>query len=71
MKILIADDDPDLRGMLEMLLAAEGNCTVVSAADGNEAQAALWADDPPRLAVLDWPHAAWWHGGHAAVKTLE
>jgi len=51
--ILIADDDPVSRLLVERFLAGWGY-NVVSAADGNAANQALMADDTPRLAVLDW-----------------
>ena len=54
MKILIADDDNDLREMLETLLSMQSGYTVVSAENGITAQQALDAVDAPRLAILDW-----------------
>jgi len=52
-KILAAEDDRTSRLLLESVLKKWGY-EVVSACDGNEAWAALQAEDAPRLAVLDW-----------------
>jgi DNA-binding response OmpR family regulator len=53
MRILIAEDDPVSRRMLELLVAKWGHepCLAV---DGLEALAALRAPGGPRLALLDW-----------------
>ena len=53
MKVLIADDDPTYRIVLEETIAEWGyeTCTV---ADGLEAKQALEQDNAPRLAILDW-----------------
>ncbi len=53
MRILIADDDPVSRRLLEATLDRLGHA-VVSVANGMDAIAALLAPDGPRLAVLDW-----------------
>ena len=53
MKILIAEDDPVSRLLLEATLKQWGY-EVVVAADGCEALAALQGADPPALAILDW-----------------
>ena len=53
MRILIAEDDPVLRRVLDLRLKAWGH-EVVIAKDGAEAWAALQRDDAPRLAILDW-----------------
>ncbi len=53
MKILIAEDDPGFRHLLEETLTRWGY-EVIAARDGSEAWQALRADDPPRLAILDW-----------------
>jgi DNA-binding response OmpR family regulator len=53
MRILIAEDDPTSRRLLEATLARDGY-DVVSAADGDEAWNRLRAQDAPRLAILDW-----------------
>ena len=53
MKILIADDDPVSRRLLEAKLAKWGYDVIVTC-DGNEAWQAMLAEDAPRLAVLDW-----------------
>jgi len=53
MKILIAEDDPSSRELLERTLIRWGY-EVVAASDGVEAWEALQGPDAPRLAVLDW-----------------
>ncbi len=53
MKALIAEDDITSRKVLEILMKKWGY-DVVSTRDGNEAWAALQAEDAPRLAILDW-----------------
>ena len=52
-RVLIADDDPAIIRAVALLLGGWGY-EVVPARDGNEAWAALRADDPPRVAILDW-----------------
>jgi DNA-binding response OmpR family regulator len=52
-KILIAEDDPVSRRMLQGMLAEWGH-EAVAAADGGEAWRALQDDGAFRLAVLDW-----------------
>jgi len=53
MKILIAEDDPAFRHLLEDTLVRWGY-EVVVCRDGNEAWQALAAEDAPQLAILDW-----------------
>lgn len=53
MKILIAEDDPVSRRILEATLARFGH-EVVVAADGAEAWGVLQCNDAPSLAILDW-----------------
>jgi DNA-binding response OmpR family regulator len=53
MKILIAEDDPIYRHMLESLLTKWGY-EVVAAEDGNQAWEILQEKNPPPIAVLDW-----------------
>src|SRR4029079_6081405 len=53
MRILIADDSIVSRHLLEATLRKWGY-EVVVAADGLEAWNALQAENPPRLAILDW-----------------
>ena len=53
MKILVADDDPINRRLLEMLLV-KWNYKVVLARDGNEAWNILRQKDAPKIAILDW-----------------
>jgi sigma-B regulation protein RsbU (phosphoserine phosphatase) len=53
MKILIAEDDPTSRHILEIMLGKWGY-EVLVACDGNEAWRAFQTDDSPRLAILDW-----------------
>lgn len=57
MKILIAEDDPISRRLLEATLVKWGYQVIVTG-DGAEAWAVLQQDDAPRLAILDWmmPH---------------
>ncbi len=53
MKILVADDAPISRRLLEVTLTDEGY-QVVLASDGGQALQILEQDDSPRLAILDW-----------------
>jgi sigma-B regulation protein RsbU (phosphoserine phosphatase) len=53
MKILIAEDDPVSRHLLEATLSKFGY-SVVLAADGTQAWAVLQRQDSPSLAILDW-----------------
>jgi diguanylate cyclase (GGDEF)-like protein len=53
MKILIAEDDPASRTMLQKMLERWGY-EVVLACDGETAWQALNDPDPPQLAILDW-----------------
>ena len=53
MRVLIAEDDPVSRRVLETMLMRWGYETVV-ACDGAQAWEALNVSDPPRLAILDW-----------------
>lgn len=53
MKVLIAEDDPLSRRLLEATLSKFGY-EVVLAADGAEAWAILQSQDAPSLAILDW-----------------
>ena len=53
MKILIADDDPVSRSVLQITVANWGYDAVVTS-DGPAALEALQADDAPPLAILDW-----------------
>jgi len=52
-KVLIADDDPVSRRLLQVTLSNFGYETVL-AADGAEALSLAEQDDSPRLLVLDW-----------------
>jgi diguanylate cyclase (GGDEF)-like protein len=52
-KILIADDDPVSRRLLEGMLRRLGH-DVVAVEDGARASAVLLAPDGPRIAILDW-----------------
>jgi len=54
MRILVADDDHDLRNMLDLLLTTQSDHTVAVVGDGDAAWSILEADDAPRLAILDW-----------------
>lgn len=53
MKILIAEDDPISRRMLELTCRAWG-FDVIAVEDGEAAWNALQAEDSPPLALLDW-----------------
>lgn len=53
MKVLIADDDPVSRRLLEATLVRLDH-DVVAVSNGTDAIAALTPGDGPRLAVLDW-----------------
>ena len=53
MKILIAEDDPAYRRLLEDILVKWGYDVVV-ARDGMEAYQILLTDNAPKLAILDW-----------------
>jgi diguanylate cyclase (GGDEF)-like protein len=53
MRILIAEDDPVSRRLLEAKLVKWGYEVVVTG-DGKEAWQAMQAGDAPRLAILDW-----------------
>jgi CheY-like chemotaxis protein len=53
MQILVADDDPVYRNLLQGLLE-EWHFEVVFAANGAEAWAILQRLDAPTLAILDW-----------------
>lgn len=53
MRILIAEDDPVSRRLLEAKLVKWGYDVIVTS-DGDEAWEALRATDAPRLAILDW-----------------
>jgi DNA-binding response OmpR family regulator len=51
-RVLIADDDPGIRGLLRAVLTDAG-ITAVEAADGREARR-LIADHPPDVVLIDW-----------------
>jgi DNA-binding response OmpR family regulator len=53
MRILIAEDEPVSREMIEMILRELGY-EVVTTCDGSEAWKALQAPDAPSLVILDW-----------------
>jgi len=53
MKVLIAEDDPVSRRLLEATLKTFG-FEVILAANGAQAWAVLQGEDPPSLAILDW-----------------
>ena len=53
MRILIADDDPILCRLLQLILPTWGY-EVVTATDGNEAWQMLQSQDAPSLTILDW-----------------
>jgi len=51
-KLLIAEDDPFFRRILEQLLGSEFE--ISAAVDGNMAWSMLKQEDGPNLAILDW-----------------
>ena len=53
MKILVAEDDPIIRRLLQASLTRAGY-EVATAEDGLRAWEILQCPDPPRLAILDW-----------------
>jgi DNA-binding response OmpR family regulator len=53
MKLLVADDDFDLRLILQTYLPRWG-FDLIHANDGIEAWQVLQGADPPRLAIIDW-----------------
>jgi CheY-like chemotaxis protein len=53
LRLVVADDDPVTRRLLEGVLGRLG-FDVVLAKDGTEALEILTGDDPPPLAILDW-----------------
>jgi sigma-B regulation protein RsbU (phosphoserine phosphatase) len=53
MRVLVADDDSNLRRLLQRLLIQWG-FEVELAEDGKQAYQALVAEDGPKLAILDW-----------------
>ena len=53
MEILIAEDDPSSRMLLQATLA-KWNHSIVATNDGFEAWEALQKDDVPPMAILDW-----------------
>lgn len=53
MRVLVADDSLVMRRLLESTLES-WEYEVISARDGDEAWAVLSAEDPPRIAILDW-----------------
>ncbi|MDP6545012.1 MAG: response regulator transcription factor [Phycisphaerae bacterium] len=53
MRILVADDDPVYRSMLQELLTG-WHFEVILASDGQEALEVMDSEDPPQLVFLDW-----------------
>lgn len=53
MRVLIAEDDPISRKLLEVTLTREGY-RVLAVPDGGQAWEALSAEGAPKLAILDW-----------------
>ncbi|MFP4391941.1 MAG: diguanylate cyclase [Desulfohalobiaceae bacterium] len=53
MKILVAEDDPASRVMLQNMLQRWGY-EVLAVEDGSRAWEALQAEEPPQIAILDW-----------------
>ena len=52
LRVLVADDEPDVRLLLHMQLEAAGHTITGEAADGNEVLAECRAD-PPDVVILD------------------
>jgi DNA-binding response OmpR family regulator len=52
MRILIAEDEPDIRLLLEEILTLWGY-EVIAAQDGNEAYQILQSENPPKICILD------------------
>ena len=53
MRVLIAEDDPIYRFLLERVIKEWGH-TLLVCSDGAEALSVLSGDDPPEIAILDW-----------------
>ena len=53
-KVLIADDDPIVRAVLEGLIGRADDLTLIGAADGASEAAKLADEHQPHVAVLDW-----------------
>ena len=53
MRVLVADDDPVYRSMLQELLTG-WHFEVILASDGREALEVMDGEDPPQLVLLDW-----------------
>src|SRR5436309_2685533 len=53
LRVLVADDVPNLLRLMEMVLADWGY-EVVACEDGQQAWETLQQPDAPRLAILDW-----------------
>ncbi len=53
MRILVAEDDPTSRRLLQVLLSRTGH-EVQTASNGHDAWEILEAPDPPKLVILDW-----------------
>ena len=53
MRILVAEDEPTQRRLLEALLKKWGH-EVVTASDGNATWSVLASENPPLLAIVDW-----------------
>jgi CheY-like chemotaxis protein len=53
MSVLIAEDDPISRKLLQVMLTKWGYETIVCC-DGRDALSKLEGDKPPEIAILDW-----------------
>jgi len=53
MRVLVADDDPVYRSLLQELLT-KWHYEVILALDGREAMEVMAGDDSPQLVLLDW-----------------
>ncbi len=53
LKVVLADDDPDLRGLVELMLKADGRFRVVGQAGDGAAAVRLAESEHPDVVVLD------------------
>ncbi len=68
MRVLIADDRPQVRSALRLLLRQEPNLTVVGEAGDTEQLLELAAEQQPDLVLLDWELPGW--DGFATLTEL-
>jgi DNA-binding NarL/FixJ family response regulator len=63
MRVLIADDQPQVRSALRLLLKQEPGVTVVGEAEDTQQALELAAGQRPDLVLLDWELPGPWVGG--------